>query len=358
MAAGKADLALLARQSQREFTSGAATRLAVVASDTSQLQSRLLAAAQRIENAPDTAFALPDGSAYGFGAAKGKVAMLFPGQGSQFVGMGSDLAVHLPVARAAWDRAADIAFDSSIGLHEVVFPRTGFSAESTQRDTERLTATQWAQPAIGATSLSMLAVLDDCGIRADMVGGHSFGELVAMHASGAWSESEMLRVARKRGELMAEAAATPGAMTALALPVEQVRELIVGFGSSVVVANHNAPQQVVVSGELQAIVDFEAKLEAKGQAFRRLPVASGFHSSVVAGCCKLFGEFLSGIDFAKPGMPVYSNAHGSAARRESTRLARRACRADCAAGAIRRDDRSDVCGWSAHVRRGGAWWPC
>ncbi|HTA65028.1 MAG TPA: acyltransferase domain-containing protein, partial [Xanthomonadaceae bacterium] len=308
MAAGNVDLAQLARQSQREFKSGAAVRLAIVAGDASQLQSRLLAAAQRIERAPGTAFALPDGSAYGFGAAMGKVAMLFPGQGSQFPGMGSDIAVHLPVARAIWDRAADIRFDSDIGLHDVVFPRPGFSAESAQQDVARLTATQWAQPAIGATSLSMLAVLDDCGIAADMVGGHSFGELVAMHAAGVLSEPELLRVARKRGELMADAALTPGAMTALALPVEQVRELIAGFGSSVVVANHNAPQQVVVSGELQTIADFEEELKAKGQAFRRLPVASGFHSRVVAGCCGSFGEFLSGIDFVAPRLPVYGNA--------------------------------------------------
>ncbi|HEV2606668.1 MAG TPA: beta-ketoacyl synthase N-terminal-like domain-containing protein, partial [Xanthomonadaceae bacterium] len=307
MAAGKYTLAQLARQSQRAFKSGA-VRLALVTNDTTQLHARLLAAAQRIENAPGEAFALPDGSAYGFGAANGSLAMLFPGQGSQFPGMGADLAVHFPIARAVWDRAADVPFESATGLHEIVFPRPSFGAQSTQHDIARLTATQWAQPAIGATSLSMLAVLDDCDIHADIVGGHSFGELVALHAAGVLSDTELLQVARRRGELMADAAAMPGAMTALALPIEQVLELIARANSPVVVANHNAPQQVVVSGELQAIVAFEAQLSGQGLAFRRLPVASGFHSRVVAGCCEPFAAFLSGIDFAAPTLPVYGNA--------------------------------------------------
>ena len=308
MAAGDSSLASVARRSQREFKTGARVRLALVASDTAQLHVRLLAAAQRIEKAPEDAFAQPDGSAYGIGAASGSVAMLFPGQGSQFPNMGSDLAVHFPLARAAWDRAADMPLETDTSLHDVVFPRPGFAAETAQRDIARLTATQWAQPAIGATCLSMLALLDDCGIRANMLGGHSFGELVALHAAGAMSDVELLRVARRRGELMADAACVPGAMTALALPVERVRELIAHANSPVVVANHNAPQQIVVSGELQAIVDFEAALSARGLAFRRLPVASGFHSSIVAGCCDPFAAFLSGIAFATPTLPVYSNA--------------------------------------------------
>jgi acyl transferase domain-containing protein len=308
VAAGSSSLASVARQSQREFKAGAQVRLAVVASDTAQLHSRLAAAAQRIENAPGEAFALPDGSAYGLGAAHGSMAMLFPGQGSQFPNMGSDLAVHFPLARGAWDRAADMPLESSTSLHDVVFPRPGFSSESTQQDIARLTTTQWAQPAIGATCLSMLALLDDCGIRADMLGGHSFGELVALHAAGAMSDVELLRVARRRGELMADAARVPGAMTALALPAERVRELIADAKSSVIVANHNAPQQVVISGELQAIVEFEATLSEQGLAFRRLPVASGFHSSVVAGCCEPFAAYLSDIPFAAPTLPVYANA--------------------------------------------------
>ncbi|MGH8105668.1 MAG: acyltransferase domain-containing protein, partial [Arenimonas sp.] len=210
--------------------------------------------------------------------------------------------------RAAWDRSADLQFESGTTLHELVFPRPGFNQDAAKNDNACLTATQWAQPAIGATSLSMLALLNDCGIHAELLGGHSFGEVVALHAAGVLSETDMLKVARRRGELMAQTATTPGAMTALSLPIEQVCELISRCASSVVVANHNAPQQVVVSGTKQAIEEFETQIHTQGVAFRRLPVASGFHSQVVASACEPFAEFLADIEFATPNLPVFANA--------------------------------------------------
>jgi len=310
-AGSNAALATIARTSRQAFDSSAHARLAIVAADETQLRQRLLAAVQRIESNPALPFALPDGTSFGLGAHEGKLALLFPGQGSQYIGMGADLAMHVPVARETWDRAADLDFEAGNALHDVVFPQPAFTADEEQRNAARLTATQWAQPAIGATSLSMLAVLDACGVRADLLGGHSFGELVALHAAGVLSESGLLRVARRRGELMRDASATPGAMTALALPVEQVRAAIARHGSSVVVANHNAPQQVVVSGSLDAIEAFEANLASEKLPFRRLPVASGFHSSVVAGCCEPFAAFLAGIDFAAPDRLVFGNAQAA-----------------------------------------------
>ena len=236
----------------------------------------------------------------------------------------------------------------------MVFPRPGFTAESAQQEIARLTETQWAQPAIGAASLSMLAVLDDCGVRADMVAGHSFGELVAMHAAGVLSESELLRVARKRGELMAGAASSPGAMTALTVSVEQVRERIARWKSSVVVANHNAPQQVVVSGGLQAIVDFEERLAAEKIAFRRAsPVASGLPFGAGVRLLRLrsphsFPESIS----LRPRLPASSATRTAAPHRgRSAGAAQRARDADCAAGPLRRDDRGDARSRCAHVRR-------
>ncbi|HEX5755430.1 MAG TPA: beta-ketoacyl synthase N-terminal-like domain-containing protein, partial [Arenimonas sp.] len=311
LASNSAPLSRLARESRKDFSARAHARLAIVASDSAQLQSRLLAAAQRIEQAPDRAFNLPDGSSFGLGAHSGKLALMFPGQGSQYPGMGADLAMHCPLAREVWDRAADLDFDANSSLQQLVFPRPGFSADAATQDAVRLTATQWAQPAIGATSLSMLAVLDELGVRADLLAGHSFGEVVALRAAGVLSEADMLTIARRRGELMAQASSTPGAMTALALPVAEVREWITRCASSVVVANHNAPQQVVVSGTVDAIEDFEAQLAKHGVTCRRLPVASGFHSQVVAGCCAPFADFLAGIEFAPATLPVFGNTHAA-----------------------------------------------
>ncbi|MGQ0798955.1 MAG: SDR family oxidoreductase [Pseudomarimonas sp.] len=301
-------LAQRAGRWQTQFASSARCRLAIVASDIEQLKTRLRGAITRIQADHTLPFTLPDGSSYGVGATSGTLALLFPGQGSQYVDMGADLAMQFPQARGVWDRAADLPFDPETSLQQRVFPRPTFAVEAAQADADALTATEWAQPAIGATSVSMLALLNQCGIEAHMFAGHSFGEVVALHAAGVLSESAMLRVARRRGELMAQAAATPGAMTALTLPLAEVQALLSCAGSTVVIANHNAPKQVVVSGTLQAISEFESQLATQGIAFRRLPVASGFHSDVVAGACAPFAEFLAEIEFAPARAQVFANA--------------------------------------------------
>ena len=155
------------------------------------------------------------------------IAFVFPGQGSQYVGMGAGLAMEFRAALGVWDHAAALDLEAGATLHETVFPRPGFGAEKEKGDLARLTATQWAQPAIACVSLSQLALLREIGIAADLTGGHSLGEVVALRAAGVLSsDADLLTVARRRGELMAEAAAIPGAMTALSLPVGTVRELL------------------------------------------------------------------------------------------------------------------------------------
>ncbi len=305
-------LATIARQSRRDFRPIDNRRLALVASTRAQLNDRLQSATQRMATAPENVFNLPDGSSYGVGARSGKLALLFPGQGSQYTHMGSDLAMHFSAARAVWDVASDVLSSEDMRLHDRVFPPARFDDEARSRDSAQLTDTRCAQPAIGATSLAMLEVLNALGVEGECFAGHSFGEVVALHAAGAVPLDHTLKIAQARGEHMARAAATPGAMVALSLSVDEVSELLARYESAVVIANHNAPQQVVLSGSRQSIEDFEAQLSADNISFRRLAVASGFHSSVVERACAPFAAFLADIEFATPRRTVYSNARASA----------------------------------------------
>ena len=314
-------LAILARQTRQQFSADATHRLAWIASDLAQMKTRIADAGARIQADPTKSWASPQGASYGQGAAQGDLAFVFPGQGSQYPGMGADLAMRFPAARRVWDRAADLSWDAEFRLNNIVFPRPAFDAEQEQADRRRLTATEWAQPAIGATSLSLLAVLRELGVEAGHVAGHSFGELTALCAGGVIDELSLLQMARCRGELMRDVASVPGAMLAISLSIDRVSELIEQHAPELVVANHNSPQQVIVSGPVLAVDEFETALSAQGIQGRRLPVATAFHSPIVAPACAPFAEFLGKLRFADARCAVYGNASAAAyADSESMRV--------------------------------------
>jgi acyl transferase domain-containing protein/acyl carrier protein len=296
-------LRFAARHTQEQFDAALPARLAVVAADEAELAQKLTQAADRLDSHPNEALHLPTGLSVAVGETPGKVAFLFPGQGSQAVEMTGELSVAVPAARAAWDRVAGVLPD----LAGVVFPRPVFEKGVEKKLDEKLRATEWAQPATGAASLAVLGVLDQLGVKPDAVAGHSYGEVTALHVAGVLSEADMLRVARRRGELMAEAARTPGAMLAVPKGIDEVKAALAGH-DRVVVANHNAPEQVVVSGPTDAVEAFAAKLTAAGIEGKRLPVATAFHSPVVADAAGAFGTFLADVTFDRPKIPVWHNA--------------------------------------------------
>jgi malonyl CoA-acyl carrier protein transacylase len=129
----------------------------------------------------------------------------------------------------------------------------------------------------------------------------------ALCAAGAVSRLDFLAAARRRGEAMRDAARVPGAMTAVSASLERVRELLDAQPSEVVIANHNHPEQVVLSGPVAAIEEIERHLEAQRIATKRLPVATAFHSPLVAPASLDFGEYLSTLELAATRKPVYSN---------------------------------------------------
>jgi len=297
---GEGWLTWLAWQSTQQFDCEQHERLALVASDEEDLVRKLQQAAGAV--CKGQPFVTPDGVAYGSGEPKGGVAFLFPGQGSQYPEMGAALAMFRDEALAVWDHAADLR------LHDVVFPRPAFDEETRKEQASRLTATERAQPAIGCASLATLAVLRQLGLEPDAAGGHSFGEVVALHMAGVFGAEDTLRIARHRGELMAQVAREPGAMIAVSASLDEVRSVVEELGADVVVANHNGPRQVVLSGPTVAVDAVGKEFERRKITARRLDVATAFHSRIVSSATEPFAEFLENVAFGTPRFPVYANS--------------------------------------------------
>ena len=128
----------------------------------------------------------------------------------------------------------------------VMYPPAALTAEDVARQRAAITDTRMAQPTLGIAGLAVTALLDSVGVRPDLAGGHSYGELVALAAAGAFGPAELLDLSAARAEAMIEAVGDdPGTMAAVSAPLAEVEALL---PADVVVANHNAPEQVVISG--------------------------------------------------------------------------------------------------------------
>ncbi len=303
------NLAATAKKSQEGFDANHPFRLALVAADTAALKQHLDRAGEHLRSNPDQPLDQP-GLHYGTGAAfREKIAFLFPGQGSQYVEMGGALAMAFETALDVWDEAAALDCLREPPLTGMVFPRPVFS-EAERREQERLLTTMiHAQPGIAAASLAQLALLDDLGVRPDAVAGHSFGEVTALHAAGVFCRRTALTIAHHRARRMTEAARDKdGAMVAVLDAPEKIKKSLDPWPDGLVIANDNAPEQIVLSGPVALIREVTERLERDGSSVRALNVASAFHSPLVAGGCAPFFDDLQSLTFAEPRCPVLANA--------------------------------------------------
>lgn len=298
----------VARACQENFDSNAMHRLAVIAKNADEFQQTADKAITSIEAHPEETFSLPNRMHYGFGMERPAVGFLFPGQGSQYVNMGSKLAMEFDAARRVWDEVSGIEMEADKRLDQVVFPIPVFSDAEREAQQELLTRTHWAQPAIGCVSLSMLKILETLDVKPAAVAGHSYGELTALYAANAVaSTADLVSISRKRGELMTEAAETPGSMTAVKASAEKLQQLLEACDANITISNINSPSQVVIAGSTEEIEKAEAMLAEAGTKFRRLPVATAFHTELVSGCAEPFYEYLAELPIGTPEIPVYAN---------------------------------------------------
>ena len=301
-------LAYRALESRKHFSSEHTLRLTLIVAPGTALATLAEEATAALEaNGHQRAWSAP-GMFFGATPPSGTIAFLFPGQASQYVGMGRDVTCVFPEAREAVAEAdAAAVADGAEPLSHHIFPVPVFDDEARARQQAALTETEVAQPAIGAVSLAMLRVLHRFGVHPDYTAGHSYGELVALRAADRIDDEDLRRLSTLRGQLMAAGADDLGTMVAVQAPLTELDQLLVDDGSDAVLANRNSPSQGVLSGTRDAIAAAVQACTGRGWRTTPLQVSAAFHSPLMEDMVEPFRRDLDLIDFAAGTVPVYAN---------------------------------------------------
>ncbi len=225
----------------------------------------------------------------------GKIALLFPGQGTQVTGMGKDF----------YDN-----YDSAKEVYEIAGEATGIDvAGLCFNEDERLNITEYTQIALLTTEVAILKTLTDMGLKADYLSGLSLGEYGALAAAQVMDYKDLFKVIKNRGKFMQDAYPVGGAMTAvLGLDADKIKQVCESVDGIVSIANDNCPGQIVITGEEKAVAKAGELLAAEG-AKRRIPlkVSGPFHSALLKGAGEQLAEVLAPIAIKDPVIPYISN---------------------------------------------------
>jgi acyl transferase domain-containing protein/NAD(P)H-dependent flavin oxidoreductase YrpB (nitropropane dioxygenase family)/NAD(P)-dependent dehydrogenase (short-subunit alcohol dehydrogenase family) len=230
----------------------------------------------------------------------GKVAFMFPGQGSQRINMARDLFVVFPAMRSLLKQHPE--------YEKVLFPNAAFDADLIKAQKENIKDTRMAQPLLGIVDLAIANFLKTLGIEPDMVAGHSYGELPALCFAGAFAEDDLVKLSAERAQSILNAVedGDAGAMVAVNATQDELLKVISDL-KDVYAVNYNSPVQCVLAGSTPATQHLMEVLKTAKISFRKLEVACAFHSPLVAKSKDLYKQVLSNIEFNDLSLPVWSN---------------------------------------------------
>jgi [acyl-carrier-protein] S-malonyltransferase len=239
--------------------------------------------------------------------SNGKVALLFPGQGVQRVGMGRDSFAASEAARATFDEANDVL---GYDLARLCF----------EGPAEQLARTTFSQPAVLTTSVALWRAADEAGFRGDLAMGHSLGEYSALVASGSLSFEESLRLVVERSSATQDVARrTPGSMAAVLGASEDEVEALCEEAGDVWPANYNCPGQVVTSGLRGSVERLLEIATTRGIKTRLLDIDGAFHSSIMAPAAERFRGAMQNVRIQAPALPFLSATSAAVERGERLR---------------------------------------
>ncbi|MHA1557366.1 MAG: beta-ketoacyl synthase N-terminal-like domain-containing protein, partial [Candidatus Heimdallarchaeota archaeon] len=245
---------------------------------------------------------------YGEDHTLGKIAFMFPGQGSQYVRMGKELWDKYDIVKDAF-READEVTQAELGfsLTEIIFAIGKDDAESK----ELLRKTEVTQPAIFAVNIGIYRLLRSFGIKPDFVAGHSLGEYAALVASGIVSFKDGLMAVIPRGKAMSLFDTDDnGMMASVSADHKTIDKVLKSVKGYAIAANKNTPSQTVISGETAAITEVIKIFMEQGITAIPLPVSAAFHSEIVAPAEKFLRESLEKLTYSKPSIALSSNVTG------------------------------------------------
>ena len=244
--------------------------------------------------------------------SKAKIAHMYPGQGSQYVGMTYDLNKRYTSVQKVWEKSDETMVEVLEGetLSSFVL-RTGLSKEELIESEHKLKQTEYTQPAMLTADLAIERLLNAHGQTPDMVAGHSLGEYAALMSSGILNMDGALRASAARGTEMGSVQIDDkGLMASVTAPYEEVEKVLNSADGYVIAANKNSPKMTVIAGESEAVKAVMSDFEAKGFSTTQLATSHAFHSRIVAPANEPLRRFLETLEINWPQIPITANYDG------------------------------------------------